>query len=108
VLTKALRVYLAEKDDLSMISPTKHSCPVIQLTGADCTCNITASRRRKWSNISVRSIVLSFAIALCDRDVLKVVEFWLENRLMLEFMPPELATEYLQFMQPHIAQQVFG
>lgn len=38
----------------------------------------------------------------------KVVEFWLENRLMLEFMPPELETEYLQFVQPDIAQQVFG
>jgi hypothetical protein len=47
-------------------------------------------------------------VALRDRGVLKVVEFWLENQLMLEFMPPELGTEYLQFMQPHIAQQVFG
>ena len=47
-------------------------------------------------------------VALCDRGVFKVVEFWLENRLMLEFLPPELAAQYLQSIQPQIAQQVFG
>jgi hypothetical protein len=55
-------------------------------------------------------------VALCDRGasptenrgVFKVIEFWLENRLMLEFLPPELATQYLRAIQPQIAEQVFG
>ena len=44
----------------------------------------------------------------CDRGVFKVIEFWVENRLMLEFLTPELATQYLQSIQPQIAEQVFG
>ncbi|MCP6762158.1 MAG: hypothetical protein NHB32_26185 [Fischerella sp. CENA71] len=47
-------------------------------------------------------------VSLCDRGVFKVIEFWLENWLMLEFLPPELATQYLQSIQPQIVEQVFG
>jgi hypothetical protein len=47
-------------------------------------------------------------VAVRDRGPFKVVEFWLENRQMLEFLPPEFATEYLQSIQPQIAQQVLG
>jgi hypothetical protein len=47
-------------------------------------------------------------VALCNRGPFDVIEFWLENRLMLEFLPPELATQYLQSIQPQIAEQVFG
>ena len=47
-------------------------------------------------------------VALCDRGIFKVIEFWLENRLMLEFLPPELATQYLQSIQPQSAEQVLG
>ncbi|MBE9190235.1 hypothetical protein IQ230_07645 [Gloeocapsopsis crepidinum LEGE 06123] len=36
----------------------------------------------------------------CDRDPFHVIEFWVENKLMLEFLPPDLALEYLNFMQP--------
>lgn len=47
-------------------------------------------------------------VARCNRGPFDVIEFWLENRLMLEFLPPELATQYLQSIQPEIAEQVFG
>lgn len=36
----------------------------------------------------------------CDRGSFHVIEFWVENKLMLEFLPPNLALEYLTFMQP--------
>ena len=35
-----------------------------------------------------------------DRGPFHVIEFWVENKLMLEFLPPNLALEYLTFMQP--------
>jgi len=47
-------------------------------------------------------------VALCDRRAFKVIEFWVENWLMLEFLPPELATGYLQSIQPQIVEQVLG
>jgi hypothetical protein len=37
-----------------------------------------------------------------------VVEFWLENRLLLEFLPPGFETEYLQSMQPEVIEQILG
>lgn len=37
-----------------------------------------------------------------------VVEFWLENRLLMEFLPPEFEIQYLQAMQPEIIEQVLG
>ncbi|OLP18725.1 hypothetical protein BST81_09075 [Leptolyngbya sp. 'hensonii'] len=37
----------------------------------------------------------------CNRDDLfEVIEFWVENRLMVEFLPPALAARYLEVMQP--------
>ncbi len=36
---------------------------------------------------------------VCDRGPFKVVEFWVENKFMLELLTPEMAKEYLQFAQ---------
>lgn len=45
---------------------------------------------------------------LCDRSAFKVLEFWLENRLMLELLTPELAKKYLAFAtQPRRIEQFF-
>jgi hypothetical protein len=49
----------------------------------------------------------------CDRDGLfDLVEFWVENRLMLELLPPVMAVDYLQAMSPAnlnaLAQQFAG
>src|SRR6476646_9958906 len=35
-------------------------------------------------------------VARCNRGPFNVIEFWLENRLMLEFLTPELTAYYLQ------------
>jgi hypothetical protein len=43
-----------------------------------------------------------------DSGPFGVIEFWVENWLMLEFLPPELATQYLQFIQPQMVEQVLG
>jgi hypothetical protein len=42
----------------------------------------------------------------CDRDgFFEVIEFWIENRLLLELMPPTFVSQYLSFMQPQSLRQ---
>lgn len=42
----------------------------------------------------------------CNRhDYFDVIEFWVENQLLLEFLPPENVTKYLTFMRPQSLQQ---
>ncbi len=44
----------------------------------------------------------------CNRDNLfEVIEFWVENRVLLELLPPAIAPKYLAFMQPQNLQRVF-
>jgi hypothetical protein len=35
----------------------------------------------------------------CDRGPFQVIEFWVENVLMLEFITPDMTKNYLDFMQ---------
>jgi hypothetical protein len=37
-----------------------------------------------------------------------VIEFWLENQFLIEFLPPEFEAQYSQAMQPEIIEQVLG
>ncbi|AFZ02795.1 hypothetical protein [Calothrix sp. PCC 6303] len=42
----------------------------------------------------------------CHRgDYFDVIEFWVENELLLEFLPPEIIQQYLSFMEPRSLQQ---
>lgn len=34
----------------------------------------------------------------CDRGLFQLVEFWIENRQMIEFAPPEMKAQYLNFL----------
>lgn len=45
---------------------------------------------------------------LCNHGGFHVVEFWVENRLLLEFLPPELVDEYLGFAQSKAAEEFLG
>ncbi len=36
----------------------------------------------------------------CDRGPFQVIELWVENRFMLEMLPPEMAQTYLEFATP--------
>jgi catechol 2,3-dioxygenase-like lactoylglutathione lyase family enzyme len=36
----------------------------------------------------------------CDRGSFSVIEFWVENALMLEFLTPEMAADYLAAVRP--------
>lgn len=37
-------------------------------------------------------------VVRCNRDsFFDVIEFWVENRLMIEFLTPEMASQYLKF-----------
>jgi hypothetical protein len=37
-----------------------------------------------------------------------VIEFWAENRILFEFLPPEFVPQYLQTMQPETIAQILG
>jgi hypothetical protein len=42
----------------------------------------------------------------CRRqDLFDVVEFWIENKVLLELLPPTIAPQYLAFMQPQNLKQ---
>lgn len=36
----------------------------------------------------------------CDRGEFNVIEFWVENRVMIEFLTPEMAQAYLRAVNP--------
>jgi hypothetical protein len=36
----------------------------------------------------------------CDRGPFQVIEFWVENRFMLEILTPDMMSNYLAFMNP--------
>lgn len=44
---------------------------------------------------------------VCDRGPFHVIEFWVENWLMLELLPPAFASEYLNFARSQVVEQVF-
>jgi hypothetical protein len=37
-----------------------------------------------------------------------VIEFWVENRILFEFLPPEFEAQYLQSMQPNVLEPILG
>jgi hypothetical protein len=40
-------------------------------------------------------------VVCCDRDgYFDVIEVWVENKLLLEVLPPSMAAKYVAFMQP--------
>lgn len=42
----------------------------------------------------------------CDRkDFFSVIEFWVENQVLIELLPPSFASRYLTFMQPEALKQ---
>jgi hypothetical protein len=47
-------------------------------------------------------------MVLCRRgdDYFDVIEFWIENQLLIELLPPELVTKYLAFMEPRSLQEL--
>ena len=45
-------------------------------------------------------------VATCDRlGYFSIIEVWVENQQLLEFLPPNFAAQYIDFMQPQSLQQ---
>ena len=44
----------------------------------------------------------------CNRGPFQVIEFWLENKLMLELLPATFAAQYMEAMQPHNLERLFA
>ncbi|NJL36015.1 MAG: hypothetical protein HC840_04295 [Leptolyngbyaceae cyanobacterium RM2_2_4] len=38
----------------------------------------------------------------------RLIEFWVENRILFELLPPGFETQYLQIMQPGVIEQILG
>lgn len=38
----------------------------------------------------------------CDRGPFQVIEFWIENRFMLELLTSDMTADYIHFMQPEV------
>lgn len=47
-------------------------------------------------------------VQVCNRGPFHVVEFWVENRLLLELLPPAMASEYLNFVKPENLEVYFA
>ncbi|MBE9193614.1 hypothetical protein IQ230_25505 [Gloeocapsopsis crepidinum LEGE 06123] len=43
-----------------------------------------------------------------EDSIFRLVEFWVENRILFEFLPPGFETQYLQTMQPKMIEQILG
>lgn len=41
------------------------------------------------------------------RGVFEVIELWIENRVLIELLPPAIASGYLTFMEPQTLKQFF-
>ncbi|MER3478669.1 MAG: hypothetical protein C4287_22150, partial [Leptolyngbya sp. ERB_1_2] len=47
-----------------------------------------------------------WTVETCDRQgFFKVIEVWIENQQLLEFLPPTFAAQYLAFTNPHSLKQ---
>jgi hypothetical protein len=44
----------------------------------------------------------------CNRGLFELIELWVENHLLLELLTPEMAPEYIKFMQPQNLEQMFA
>jgi hypothetical protein len=45
-------------------------------------------------------------VVKCDRmGYFEIIEFWVENQLLIELLPPEFTSRYLSFMQPESLKQ---
>jgi hypothetical protein len=43
-----------------------------------------------------------------QEDTFRLVEFWVENRVLFEFLPPGFEADYVQTMQPDRMEQILG
>ncbi len=44
-------------------------------------------------------------VRYCDRGPFDLIEVWVENHLLIEFLPPEMSQRYLDFMIPDNLEQ---
>ncbi|MEH2222995.1 hypothetical protein [Nostoc sp.] len=59
------------------------------------TKTITQGSQQEIEKIGVRE---DWRVVRCNRDsFFDVIEFWVENRLMIELLTPEMASQYLKF-----------
>ncbi|MBD2570001.1 hypothetical protein [Anabaena lutea] len=64
-----------------------------------------SSSREKIEEIGNRE---GWRTIFCNRDsFFDVIEFWIENKIMIELLTPEMASQYLTVMQPESLEKIF-
>ncbi|MDZ8028687.1 MAG: hypothetical protein RMX65_008565 [Nostoc sp. DedQUE01] len=65
-----------------------------------------SSSQEKIEQIGKRE---GWRVLRCNRDsFFDVMEFWLENKVMIEFLTPEMAAQYLAVTRPESLQKIFN
>lgn len=65
-----------------------------------------ASTQEKIEEIGRRE---GWRVVRCNRDsFFDVMEFWLENKIMIELLTPEMSAQYIAVTRPENLQQVFA
>lgn len=59
------------------------------------------------SEAQIRSIATreGWHMARCNRGAYDVIEFWLDNQVLVELLPPDMTAQYLAFMEPRSLKQ---
>ncbi|MFM7425618.1 MAG: hypothetical protein ACKO7W_11605 [Elainella sp.] len=85
--------------------PLRTASPVSPYSASHAAISVPVSRDRIFE-IAARE---NWRAVHCNRDgAFEVIEFWVENRLLLELLPPDLAPKYLAFMQPQSLQRLMA
>ena len=79
--------------------------PISGFTAIHAAISVPASQEQ-IEQIGIRE---GWRVLPCNRDsFFNVIEFWVENTLMLELLPPAFTRQYLMFMQPQNLEQFFA
>ncbi|WGV23376.1 hypothetical protein [Halotia branconii] len=71
-----------------------HTATISRFTDIHAAISVSVSQN-EIEQIGVRE---GWRVIRCNRDsFFDVIEFWVENRLMIEFLTPEMTTRYLNF-----------
>jgi hypothetical protein len=86
-------------------------CQILPQTNAENFVAVHAAISVPSSEAQIKQIAVreGWRVVNCDRGAFKLIEVWVENRFLLEFLTPELAAKYLEYtQQPELVEREFG
>jgi hypothetical protein len=86
-------------------------CQIVRQANAENFIAVHAAVSVPSSEAQIKQIANreGWRVVNCDRGIFKLIEVWVENRFLLEFLTPELAAKYLEStQQPQLVEREFG